>query len=369
MASEYEVRIYNRSGALQYVLVPRNGLLELGYTRRVNQVGIATFTVEANNIAIASLEKDWQVRILRADRVAGIDWYTDFYGLFRVSTLQTDGRGITRYTAQFADGNHWLSRAIVGYNAGVNNRTSFNAVAAETIAKTLVTRNATSGGTTADGRVRNVDSWGANISVESDGATGETLSYTCAYRNLLQALQEVAALGGGDFEMVQTGATAWQFRWHHGQLGTDRTASVVFSPSLNNMANPVLLRGRMDEATVAIVGGQDTGTNRDIDIVTADAFNASYHSAEMFIDARDQSTGNLETRGASRLEQQRSRDELRFDVMQVFGTLYGKHYFLGDLVTASYGGVTATKQVHSVTVTYQARSSNPEEIQIGLRDL
>jgi hypothetical protein len=242
-------------------------------------------------------------------------------------------------------------------------------VEAETIAKTLVTRNATTSGTTADGRVRDVPTWGGYISVEADGATGYSLAYTCPYRNLLTALQEVATLGLGDFQMVRTGARAWEFRWYNALLGTDRTGSVRFSPGMNNVANPLLRRGRIDEATVAIAAGQDTGAAREIAIETGSTYDAAVNSLEMYVDSRDITGDTLADRAELRLEEQRSFDELSFDVLQTSSTLYGSNYFLGDWVTASYGGVSATKKVDSVTVTYQSRGDNPESIQIGLRDL
>lgn len=368
MATEYEVRIYNAAGALQYILVPRNGLIELAYTRKVNEVGLASVTVELANPVVTNLAKDWQIQILRSDAVSGIAWYTDFYGFFRASVLQTDENNVTRFTAHFACINHLLARSIVGYKAGVSNRSSFAGVVAETIAKTLVTRNATTSGTTADGRVRNVPTWGGYVSVQSDGATGASLSYTCPYRNLLTALQEVATLGGGDFQMVRTAARAWQFRWYNTLLGTNRTGSVLFSPGMNNVANPLLRRGRIDEATVAIAAGSDTGTARAISIYTGATYDASVNSLEMYIDARDQSGNTLADRAELRLEEQRSFDEFSFDVLQTSSTQYGLHYFLGDWVSAAYGGVSATKKIDAVTVTYQARGDNPEHIQIGLRD-
>lgn len=369
MATVYEVRIYNRSGAQQYVLSPRAGLLGLAYTKRVNEVGIAKLQVLGTNDIVAAMELDWQVEILRGDAVAGMARYTDFYGLFRDAEWNTDERGRFTFTATFADNNDWLSRAIVGYKTAVANRTQFTAVAAETIAKTLVTRNATSSGTTADGRVRDVDPWGANITVQADGGTGNALNFTCAYRPLLSTLQDLAKLGGGDFAMVKTGAQAWQFRWYNGQLGTDRSATLRFAPELNNVANPRLRRLRSQEATVAIVGGQDSGTARNVAVTTSLNYQATYNSREIFVDARDQATANLVTRGDTLLEVSRARDELTFDVLQTNSTLYGRDYQVGDLVTGSYGGVSATKQVRGVTVTYAVGNANPEDIRVELSDL
>lgn len=377
MAAEYEVRIYNPAGALQYILTPRKGLLGLAYTKRVNGVGRCNVVVEGDNEIVSALDLDWQVKVLRKDDVNGVAWYADFDGLFRGDALETDANNLTRYTATFLDANDILARAIVAWKAGVNNRTQFNGVAAETIAKTLVQYNATADATTANGRITSNADIGAFVTIETDGAAGNTLIYTCPYKSLLTTLQEIADIGGGDFNMVKIGARAWQFRWYDGQLGTDRTPSVgdyrysgvVFAADLDNMANPRLVRSRNDERTRAIVAGQDLGTARADSVVSGSTYAATVNHIEVFVDARDLGTAYLSNRGAVMLGQLRMRPELTFDVLQVSNTLYGKHYFLGDLVMAIYGGVIATKKVIAVTITYDVGQGKPEKIQVEMADL
>lgn len=369
MATEYEVRIYDETGALQYILTPRKGLLGLAYTKRVNGVGRCSVVVDGDNDIVAALELDWQVKVLRYDPVNSIDWYADFDGLFRSDTLETDSDNRTRYTATFLDSNNILDRVIVAWKAGITNRTQFNGVAAETIAKTLVQYNTTTDATTANGRTFGNVGIRSYVTVEADAAQGNTLVYTCPYKNLLSTLQEIADIGGGDFDVVKTGARAWQFRWYDGQLGADRSDSVIFSPDLNNMANPRLVRSRDAERTRAIIAGQNAGTARDVSSVTSANYSSTVNHAEVFVDARDLGTAYLDNRGSVVLEQLRMRPELTFDVLQVASTLYGKHYYLGDLVTAYYGGLTAVKQVDAVTVSYEAGRASPEDVRVEMADL
>jgi hypothetical protein len=370
MATDYQLRIYNRSGALQYILTQRKGLLALSYSKRVNQVGVCQFTVNADNDIVDVIGLDWQIEVLRRNQDEALEWYTDFYGLFRDEERRADDNGISTFTGTAYDANDWLARAIIAYNAEITNRSEFTSQAAETIAKTLVTRNATSAGSTGDGREVAVGSWGAQITVQANGSAGATVDYACAYRPLLESLQELAAVGSGDFNMVKTGTATWDFRWYNGQLGTDRSGSVVFNLLLNNMSNPVLRRTSSAEYTVAIAGGQNTGTARVVVVRTGANYNTLYNASEVFVQASQYSSVAGVTAAANaRLKEMEARDELTFDVQQVPSTLYGKHYFLGDLVTGTYQGVTATKQIAGVTVSFAPASNNPEKITVVVADL
>ena len=120
--------------------------------------------------------------------------------------------------------------------------------------KTLVSYNAGSSATAGNSRLRTGTISG--LTVEADGANGNTLDWFCAYDNLLESLQKLAAIAGGDFDLAQTAVGAWQFRWHTGQLGTDRTATAIFALERSNMANPQDQLLRTVEKTACIVGGK-----------------------------------------------------------------------------------------------------------------
>jgi hypothetical protein len=116
---------------------------------------------------------------------------------------------------------------------------------------------------------------------------------------------------------------------------------------------------------VAIVGGQGTDDDRDFVIRTGTNYNATYNSKVVFYPATQYSTTDgYNAAGDIRLDELRAKDELTWDVIQTPGSLYGSHYFLGDLVTGYYQGVTATKQIVGVTVTYAPGNDSLETIQV-----
>jgi hypothetical protein len=214
--------------------------------------------------------------------------------------------------------------------------------------KTLVQYNAGASATTANGRIR--DGVIEGITVAADGGFGNVISKGCAYENLLEALQKIAAIGGGDFDLVKTGAATWQFRWYTGQRGTDRTDSVLFALERGNMAAPEYTHDRVDERTVAIVAGQGEESDRAVEVRTGPDY-AADNDIETFVEASDlTTTAGLQSRGDTELEESRARQQFEFAVLQTPGCFYGVHYGLGDLVKAQYGITTPLRAKGSGTL-------------------
>jgi len=376
MAVEYEISVKDRTGAEQYLLTgnaeqdrvtgDNGGYLSLEYTKEVNAPGLLTFAVDAGHDLISNIEKDWQVEVKRRNLSIGLDWYVDFGGLWRAQRRQTDTDGRQTWLGYCPGYAHFLTRSEVLYPANTTDRTAFTSTAAETIAKRLATYNATLSGTVADGRDRDVDSWGGNVTIQADGALGNTRDYRCARKNLLRALQEVATTGGGDFDLVKTAAQTWQFRWYAGQLGTDRRASLVFSLDYANMETPDLFENYIDYPTVAIVAGQGVEEERRIEIRTAADHNSLYNSAERYVSATQYTTAaGLQGAGDLWLAEQRAnRILLDFVPVETEAYNYGIQFFHGDIFTAVYENITQVKQFVKTTVSVKPAANEIETIKL-----
>jgi hypothetical protein len=369
--AKYTLVISDQAGARQFLITD---FLDLRYQNIVKDAGLLSFSVsDGHPMALSVVDRDWQIEVIRSrasdpNANNAISAYVDFGGFIRDEERITDSEGQTTVIYYAVGWNDLLRRSIVAYRANVTTRTQFISGKAETISKAIVTYNATTSGTTADGRDRNVPTWGSYVTVQTDGAGGNTLDVFLSRTNLLETLQDISGIGGGDFAMVKTGARAWQFRWYAGQLGTDRSASVVFALQYGNMANPSLKYRRLEERTVAIVAGQESGGTRLVETVTGTNYNASTNSYEVFVDGSDISTSaGLQDRGDARMYELRARDELIFDVIQTPGSLYGLHYFLGDKVTGYFQGATATKKINAVSISFN--SNGQETIQLDLQSL
>jgi hypothetical protein len=379
MATKYELRIYSQTGVRMARVSGQGGaqgnptkagFTQISYVRGVNEIGTGVFTIHADSQVLNYLVQDGepimdvQVEIWRWDYANSITPYCDFYGFQRDRDFNTDENGAITYTCHLREQSDLLSRAEILYRANVANRSYFNNVATETILKTLVTRNATSSGTTADGRDRNVDPWGAFVSVQADGATGTSQTISCMGQNLHDVLQAVANTGGLNYWLTKTGAQAWEFRTA-ALLGTDRTNSVKFAELRGNMRRPKLTGNKRMERTVVTAGGQGTDSMRKVRTRTGANYHATYNSRELFVNASQYSTdAGLDSAADERLRELRANDELSFEVIQVPSTLYGKHYFLGDKVTALFRDKSYTPQIRQVQVNVSAGGRLTEDIQI-----
>lgn len=369
MPTQYIVRVRNRAGVRQYDVTD---FLSLNYSKFANDVGRLNVDLSGNHRAIAALERDGQVEVWRFDDSAGIAPYCDFYGLYRDRDRRTPGENINGvYTLKCVSQLHFLRRALIAYAAGTDLRNDFTTDPAETVMKLMVRYNATADATTANARLRTVGTWASNITVQADGATGSNISKAFAHRNLLEALQEVALLGGIDFDLVKTGAQAWEFRTY-ALLGADLTAAVKFSLTWGNMENPTLTGSNIEEATVAIVGGDGEGAARTFAIRTGPNYAAGYNDIEVFVDARGQDSAALVAAGDARLNELRSRDDLRFDVLQNDAFRYGRDYcaagVVGDKVSVTYAEASVVKKIRGVHVAVATSSSsdNAEQIQLDM---
>lgn len=347
-AVEYQVRLRDANGALVAVLAGDahgGGFLSCTYRKVVNAPGMLAFVLDADSEAAALVENNGIVELWRRDNGNELPWARDFTGIVRRRLWRSrDQHTLTVYCP---GPSYLLSKRHVLWPAGTTNRSMFLNDPAETIAKTLVAYNAGADATVANGRL--YDGAITGLSVEADAAGGNTLDWYCAYDNLLATLQDLAKVGGGDFDTVQTDDAAFEFRWYDDQLGTDRSATVIFALEWGNMAEPEYEDDRLDERNIVAALGQGEGSARTVTIRTT-----GDEDSEGTTDARNEATeAGLEAVADMRLAQWQRRQSFTFRALQTPSCLYGKHYFLGDLVTARYGGVySATRKVIAVDVSF-----------------
>ena len=361
----YRLDFYDLTGTKKYEITDN---LWISYTKKVNSSGSMQMGYWGDSEFVALIEDKWQVEVYR--RISG-QWVRDFVCFYRNLGWEKPDKATA--TFYFRGLNGFLAMPIVAYPAETTDRTRFLTQPAETIAKNLVTYNATTAGTLLDGRdvaIPNAYPW-SGMSVEADAGLGTSQNWYCTRANLLSTLQDLASVGGGDFDVVKTSDTTWEFKWFDGQLGTDRTATVVFAMERDNMGNPRYSEIRAEEKTVAIAGGEGEKADRDIEVRTGENYSTTNH-VEMFVNASDvksktDGTGGLITKADEALEETKAKSEFSFDVIQVENSRYGIHYFLGDLVTA-INPLTNTAhevKIDEVTVTYQ--SDGNENIKVGLK--
>jgi hypothetical protein len=364
MPVEYYIRIKSPTGEdLAYV----DDFLDLSYSKRLWEPGLLQFMLDGNSPKISLLSDNSIIEVYRRKREDGIDWYCDFWGLYRKQIRNTP-QDVDYFQAHCPGGMTMLGWSIVGYADKTNNRSKFTAQPVETVMKNLVKYNLTTAlATTGNGRYVTLSWTNPVITVETDASRGTSIDWKCPNKTVLGELQAIAKVAGGDFDLVYVSGNTWDFRYYPNQLGTNRTASVLFTTESGSMANPEYILDKINEATVAIVGGRGDAANRTFKVVTGPTYNASTNAIETFVQAADQdSDAYLTSKGNEVLYQAQARNTFKFKVMQVPSLLYGRDYFLGDLVKARYKSIEFTQKVFGVSVRYP--NSGKEEINIELKD-
>jgi hypothetical protein len=366
MAGEYYIELRNFTTGARIAVVTgatgsgssaRNGFLKLNCRKVVNAPGQLVFDVPADFPGLWSLADKTQAILFRRDIARGIDWYKEFVGLLRDPSYQSRN-GEKRVALSCPGLLSILGWYHVLWPANVANRTTFTSAKAETIMKTLVDRNAVAANATAAaGRDRNAPDYG--VSIQADAAGGNTLDWTAnRSHTLLEELQALALVAGGDFDLIYNTSTSRQFKFYAGQLGSDKHTTITFSEAYGNMDNVRFKRVRSSERTVALVAATGQESNRNITTRTGPNYSAT-NDIEVFVDARDLGANDTaaarQARGDKRLDDLQARDEFAFDVVQTQGTYYGPSgtgsYTLGDLVAAVRpDGVSVTQQVYAVNL-------------------
>ena len=204
----------------------------------------------------------------------------------------------------------------------------------------------------------------SGFTVQANSGGGNTVAIARAYRNLLEVLQEIASIGGGDFDVVGTGAAAWQFRWYPGQRGTDRRNSVVFAAGFGNMLEPQLVE-QTASANMALVLGPGEDASRLWVWRPGASVPSGIDRIEVMRDARDTTEVSiLQARGDAELDAARAKTTMSFQALQSLGVQYGVDYQLGDIVSAKYRNTEAVLKIIEVDISMGA----PDKIELRFED-
>lgn len=351
MAVRYDAILKSAAGARLGVL-SGDSLLGFTFSKEVDACGAFTLVVSGVNSLVSSFAEGGQVEFWREDLANGITRYKE--AEFLVDDLreyEQDGQGL--FQASGAGYNAILARRVVAAYAG--SAQAEKTGAAESVLKEYVDEQIVSATVAA----RQVP----GLTVQADAAGGNSVTVYGAWQNLLDVCQTISKVGGGDFAVVGTGAATYEFQWYLGQMGTDRRATVVFATNFGNMENPVWEVRRSDTLNSVLVAGQGEESDR----LTAWRFTGAPSGVtrrEFFLDARDQSTlAGLNTVGDAKLNESRMSAYFDFNAMQIPSLMYGRDYFLGDLVTARY--LTHEEDRKIVRVEVSMTRGSPETLVIG----
>ncbi|MEI7990511.1 MAG: hypothetical protein WCI88_15870, partial [Chloroflexota bacterium] len=313
--------------------------LSLESRRLVNGVGELRFTLPEGHPALANLTHLREVRLYRRGGEGGALWQLENQGLLLRQQWESGTNEVRRAAVRSAPcitftalhPNWLLGTRCVAWKAGIDARSHFE-TAAETVAKAMVRWNATEEASAAAGRERDGQYTLVPLSVQADAGGGNLMNWSCAYDNLLESLQRLSILGGGDFELVSVPG-GYEFRWYSGQLGNDLRSEVFFALERGNLSNPRLDLDRRNEQSAAVVGGRGVGILRQVIACYGENYSTA-NDIETFVYGLQASDADgLAALGAQALQRSQPQKTLDFDVLQTPGCTYGIHYQIGDRVS------------------------------------
>lgn len=363
--SDYFLLLRDRTGTELARIVDFQNLT---YINHRNLVGTCRFDLREANPAVSLFADKCQLEVYRRNKDMNLDWYVDYYGIVRsLGRSKTDHTMFNVYAPGLL---HMLDWRIVAYKANTSNQSTFSSCAAESIMKKVVNYNCTTlAASGAGASLRERDGEIPGLSVQANAACGAAIDWDCAWDKVLTVCQSVAESGSGDFNVVKTASYSWEFRYYKDQLGSDRSASLVFSTEQGNMADPVKIFDRSEERTIAIVGGEGREEVRDTAVRTGTNFAASVNDIEGFADARNYSASeSFEAFGDKKLAEWKARAVIDFRVVQTEKVFYGRDYFVGDKAKVVFDDDTAACMIID-SATVRVHNTGQDTVEIGMENI
>lgn len=373
----YQVRVHDRAGALLAVTPEFRTLNVEHIVNNVSTLTLGVTDVDDNSITrcldedAANLDNIIEIR--RSAPEYGIGWYTEYIGFHRTAQRQLtseDQQILTSYSRGLLD---LIKRRSIRHYADTAGSAK-GPGPADDIIKEFVYENAGAGATLGGGPVPGRVTAGVTpgLTIAPNLSQAPMHESANAWQNLLAAIAGMAGVHSVDFDVLRTGAATFEFRTYYPRMGTDRTLGtsnpVVLAPTFGNATNLSRTLSRTEEVSSALVLGPGEGPLRDTTLRTSSHTGDSpWNLIEEDINASNEDRAvALEQVGDDLLHEKRPAVSYAFDVIQTPQSAYGKHYFLGDLVTARFKTFTDSLKIRGVRLNV---SDNRETVSLTLEEV
>lgn len=367
MPIAYQVRIYDKTGTLQVVL---DRFRALTIEHRTNFASTLTISMYDDPNVVQHFTLDSLIEVRRRYPEAGLDWYTEYIGFHRTPQHQiteADARIFTSYSRGLLD---LINRRSVRYYADTDGAVKGPAPADDVI-KDYVRENAGPLATTTNRRV--TEGAFPGLTVAANLSQAPPYEGANAWRPLLDTIRDIGEPHTVDFDVKWLGGVNFEFRTYWPQQGTDRRygnpGQMIFSIEAGNMTDISHTISRTDEVTDVLVLGPGEGPLRDTTLVQAPTeiiAQSPWNLIEQNQDAANEDRLNaLMDIGRQVLYEKRAILSFTFQPIQTPITAYQQHYFLGDIVTCQFSGLTANVKIRAITI---ALSENQERITLELEE-
>jgi len=356
--------------------------IDFEVTQKVNDIDTAQFTINGNDPRTLLFGTDHILEFWREHKEANLPGYRESALFFRDFEWQYDESGQLSYVARFVGLNDLLRRrAVYNYAGGAR---ADKDDAAETCIKEYVDEQAGPSATIAAGRL--AEGAFVGLSVEADLGRGDNWIGSKAFDSLLEVCKDIGNSKDIAFRIipVDLSVPSFIFRAQPKPLGADRTSTgidpatgrnaagnrpIIFSDQFDNFMRPRYGIFRSTEGNVAIVIGRGNEEEREYaEVSTVDVTASPWNRCEVTVHATQESDATaLTDRGYDTLRDTEKQIIVDGVVVQHPMVLYGRDYFLGDIITTRVTGLEENRTINSVKISIQGRRSDfSENIDIGL---
>jgi len=361
---EYTMNIYSASGTPLGIITDFSEIQIAGI---VNGYDVLNCTVKYSSPYTSYLVQGNVVEVYLQNTDIGITSHLVFSGFIQGTSFTSSQQ--KQWSIVAFGYEHILSYRVIAWDEAIENVTQWNNVYASTIIDNNLDKNFRLGSQTVGVGGRAVDGYILGFPTVNQLGIGNQLSISgVPYNNCLTAIQNVATQGNIDFSLTRTYYGGMNFLVGSPILGTDRTDSVVFSIEADSISSLTVSYDYTQYANTAIVRGYGS-ENSVVRVVRPATPLTGLSMRETFVD--DSPSGNntvlLSATGDLALSEiALNTRTVDVQVIQQPQVLYGKHYFLGDLVSVDIGDDIIPMLIHSVRLSFN--SSGVESVNVELND-
>lgn len=330
--------------------------IRLSYTLTQNTPGALTLVVPASSTAILNgiTRLDTRLYVWRDSRLEGETcWFV------RSARYFTDSDGRRFFEVSAVSALELLTRRIVPFADGTSQATKTNY--ADNMIKAVVRENLGSSAATA----RQV----SGLDVQSDHSFGPTLTQSFGYMHVLRVCQDIAnatkdSAASDEWTYFDIVVTSWEhgtleFRTYVGSRGSNHGHNseqpIVFSDGAGTLVEAEREYDHHDEITYAYGRrqGDDYGTFDGDGGDETRLASSSLNRRETFVDVPSGFTTITVDELMPALAEGRPRLRFRANIQDLPGLRYGLQWNMGDIVSATFGGITNDYRIDSVTISVE----------------
>lgn len=351
----------------------------------VNGIDRATFTINGNDQKSLLFGLDYFIEFWRSNKEANIEKYREAITLHRTPNYSYDQSGQLKFESISVGLNDFLNRRIVYNYAGDARCTKSDA--AETVMKEFVDEQVGPSATVAAGRLAEGAITG--LIIEPDAASGDTWDGSRAWQNVFTVLQDIGESNDMAFrvDILDPDTPSFIFRVKEKPYGADRSSTgivaatgrnsagnypIIFSDQFGTAITPSYGIVRDTEANVAVVLGRGNEEERNVRErslpgTTYDT-DSPWNRREIAVHATLETTDDaLDQKGDETLELTIPQIIVDLEVVQHPSCLYGRDYFLGDIITVRVSGLEINKTIIGVNIkVWGLQGQYSEQIKVTL---